>query len=101
MVCDYLDLDTCRCTDYANRHKVMPDCVEFTPDKARSFDWLPNTCAYRRLAHGQSLPDWHPLLTGNRESVHEASASVMGQVIHQRHVPEEEHAEMIMQWVEV
>ena len=101
MACDFLDLETCQCTDYPNRHKIMPDCVVFTPEKAAAFSWLPSTCAYRRLAEGRELPEWHPLITGDPMSVHEAEISVLGQVVHQRHVPEEEHEEMIIKWVEV
>lgn len=81
LACRLLDLDTCRCTDYANRAKKVAECFVLTTDKPHMFAWLPASCAYRRLANGQDLPDWHPLITGNAESVHEAGISVKGKAI--------------------
>ena len=80
LACRLLDTDTCRCTDYANRAKRVADCLVLTPDSTEAFEWLPATCAYRLLAHGDDLPEWHPLLTGDPESVHEAGISVRGEV---------------------
>ena len=84
--CHLLDPSTCRCSDYANRAVKVPDCVQLTPGNVDAFDWLPATCAYRRLARGQELPAWHPLISGRPESVHEAGISLLGQM-----VPDEEH----------
>lgn len=81
LTCKLLDTDTCRCTDYANRAKRVADCLVLTPDSTEAFEWLPATCAYRLLAHGDELPEWHPLLTGDPESVHEAGISVRGEVV--------------------
>ncbi len=81
LACKLLDTDTCRCTDYANRAKRVADCLVLTPDSTEAFEWLPATCAYRLLAHGDELPEWHPLLTGDPESVHEAGISVRGGVV--------------------
>ena len=81
LACKLLDTDTCRCTDYANRAKRVADCLVLTPDSTEAFEWLPATCAYRLLAHGDELPEWHPLLTGDSESVHEAGRSVRGEVV--------------------
>ncbi len=81
LACKLLDTDTCRCTDYANRAKRVADCLVLTPDSTEAFEWLPATCAYRLLAHGDELPEWHPLLTGDPESVHEAGISVRGVVV--------------------
>ena len=81
VACRLLDLKTCRCSQYAQRQSLVETCIRITPELARSLTWLPETCAYRRLAAGQDLPDWHPLLTGDRRSAHRAHASVLGRVI--------------------
>ena len=74
--CKLLDIGTCRCTDYKNRHKKVPDCVALTPQNVSSLGWLPGTCAYRLLDEGKSLPWWHPLVSGRQETVDEAGISV-------------------------
>lgn len=81
LACRLLDLNTCRCTDYANRAKRVADCLVLSVDSAEAFEWLPASCAYRRLAHGQELPEWHPLLTGDAESVHAARISLRGEAV--------------------
>ncbi len=78
VACKLLDLDTCRCTNYAQRAKLVADCVVLTADNPEPYEWLPDSCAYRRLARGQELPEWHPLLTGDPNSVHEAGISMKG-----------------------
>lgn len=83
VACRLLDLDSCRCTDYPERHRRVPDCLRVTPDLARNGGWLPSTCAYRLLAEGQDLPWWHPLVSGDPETVHEAGISVRHRVIHE------------------
>ena len=90
--CQYFDQQSCRCSQYTNRFTLVPDCIQVTPDAARSFDWLPNTCAYKLLAKGQDLPQWHPLVSGNSESVHLANRSARGKVISEKKASElEEH----------
>ena len=81
VACTLLDLDTCRCRDYANRSSQVPDCVTLTLAELDPPHWLPESCAYRRLAEGKTLPKWHPLITGDPESVAEAGHSVRGRVI--------------------
>lgn len=81
IACRLLDLDTCRCTDYANRAKLVADCLMLSVDDPDAFEWLPASCAYRRLSKGQALPEWHPLLTGRQESVIEAGISVHGRAV--------------------
>jgi uncharacterized cysteine cluster protein YcgN (CxxCxxCC family) len=78
VACKLLDLGTCRCTNYGQRAKLVPDCVVLTADNPEPYEWLPDTCAYRRLARGQELPEWHPLITGDPDSVHEAGISMKG-----------------------
>ena len=60
IACRLLDVKTCRCTDYANRAKRVADCLLLSVDRPEQFNWLPDSCAYRRLAKQQELPEWHP-----------------------------------------
>jgi len=76
LACRLLDIGACRCTDYANRHAQVPDCVRLTSQTARDLDWLPETCAYRLRAQGKPLYWWHPLRSGDPETVHQAGISV-------------------------
>ena len=77
--CKLLDLETCRCTDYANRQAKVPDCVALTPENVGSLGWLPATCAYRLLDEGKNLQWWHPLGSGRAETVAEAGITVAGE----------------------
>lgn len=88
LACRLLDTQSCRCTDYPNRLKKVADCMNLTPDSAEEFRWLPQSCAYRRLAEGKDLPAWHPLITGDPESVHRAGISVRGKVVSERDTSE-------------
>ena len=81
VACKLLDLSTCRCSDYANRVARVPDCLRLKADNLEAFKWLPDTCAYKRLANGQKLFDWHPLISGRPESVHEAGISMLGRAV--------------------
>ena len=81
VACRLFDIDTCRCTDYENRAKQVADCLVLTPGEKEAYEWLPDSCAYRRIANGQELPGWHPLVTGRPESVHEAGISMQGKAI--------------------
>ena len=81
VACRLLDLDTCRCSDYENRDRRVAACLVLAVDRSDDFRCLPESCAYRRLAFRQDLPDWHPLLTGRAESVHEAGISVRGRAV--------------------
>jgi uncharacterized cysteine cluster protein YcgN (CxxCxxCC family) len=81
VACTLLDLGTCRCGDYTNRSSRVHDCVTLVPEVLETPGWLPETCAYRRLAEGRPLPRWHPLITGDPESVADAGHSVRGRVV--------------------
>ena len=84
VVCKLLDSNSCRCTRYANRHKYVPDCVQLTPRNVKKIRWLPATCAYRLVAEGKDLYDWHHLVCGDRQAVHKAGMSVRGRVISEK-----------------
>lgn len=81
IACRLLDLTTCQCSDYRRRKYFVPDCIQLTRRNVDTFDWLPETCAYRRRAENQPLPEWHYLISGDREAVHRAGASVRGKAI--------------------
>lgn len=92
VACAYLDLDSCRCRDYANRSVNVPDCVTLTAATIATLHWMPESCAYRRLAEGQDLAWWHPLVSGDPETVHEAGISIRGRAVSEETVDDlEEH----------
>ena len=80
VACKLLEAGTCRCADYPNRQREVPDCVRLTPEAVRTISWLPPTCAYRLVREGRDLPWWHPLVSGRAETVAEAGVSVRGKV---------------------
>ena len=80
IACRLLDTNTCRCTNYAKRAKLVSDCLVLSADDPDAFHWLPDSCAYRRLADGKDLPEWHPLVTGDPNGVHEAGISAKGKM---------------------
>jgi len=90
VTCRLLDTDSCRCRDYENRTKLVPECLDLRNEDEATFRSLPSTCAYRRLYEGKKLPEWHPLVTGDPESVHKAGISVRGRVISEEYVHPDE-----------
>lgn len=78
LACSLLDLGTCRCKDYEHRFARMPDCLSIDMKAVRKLKWLPESCAYRRLDEGRGLAWWHPLISGDPETVHQAGVSVRG-----------------------
>ncbi len=89
--CRYLDQQSCRCTDYPNRSVNVPDCVSVTLEVLDDPYWLPESCAYRLLAEGKPLAEWHPLVSGNPESVLISDHSVGGLVINELEADDLEH----------
>lgn len=99
VACRLLDTQTCRCQDYANRKQQVPDCLTLSADTVAQVPWLPSTCAYRLLAAGQPLPSWHPLITGEPQSVYRAGISVAGRVLSETHIHPDDYEERIIHWV--
>ena len=91
VACRLLDRFSCRCSNYRERRAFGPDCVRLSAANVERMAWLPGTCAYRLRAEGKPLPDWHPLITGDPESVHEAGMSVRGWTISEDEAGDLEH----------
>jgi uncharacterized cysteine cluster protein YcgN (CxxCxxCC family) len=79
--CKLFDPELCRCSDYADRKRHVPDCIKLTPHNVERLAWMPLSCAYRRINERRGLADWHPLVSGDPESVHAAGVSVRGETI--------------------
>ena len=92
VACKLFDDGACRCTNYERRHDHVPDCIKLTPGNIEDLQWMPASCAYRRLHEGKPLPAWHPLVTGDPESTHKAGVSVRGQTISEATLAEAEDA---------
>ncbi len=94
--CRLLDVGSCRCSDYANRQSIVPDCIAIDPDKVRNLSWLPPTCGYRLVEEGRELPWWHPLVSGSPDTVHQAGISVRGWALNETRIkPDQFHRYII------
>ena len=91
VACRLLDIGACSCGSYERRNALVPDCVVLNPKNVGELVWMPSTCAYRLLAEGKPLPHWHPLVSGDPDSVHRAGISVRGRCISERHAGPLEH----------
>ncbi len=81
--CKLFDPDQCRCSNYADRKRYVPDCIKLTPHNIEALEWMPMSCAYRRIYEGRGLANWHPLISGDPETVHAAGVSVRGETINE------------------
>ena len=100
VACKLLDCDSCRCGDYKNRKKLVEDCVILSPRLVEELHWMPSTCAYRLIYEGKDLYWWHPLVSGNPNTVHEAGISVKGRAISEREVKDAELPNYINEFLE-
>ncbi len=92
VACKLLDQHLCRCKDYVNRKAHVPDCIKLTPWNIEALAWMPPSCAYRRLHEGRDLPGWHPLITGDPDSVHKAGVSIRDQTVSEDSLADPEDA---------
>ncbi|MDB6181565.1 YcgN family cysteine cluster protein [Paracoccus fistulariae] len=98
IACKLLDGQSCQCSNYANRHQFVPECVVLTPAKVRETAyWLPSTCAYRLRHEGRALYKWHYLISGDREAVHRAGVSVRGWTVNELTISEEDWEDHIIE----
>lgn len=98
VACHLLDTDACRCSNYSHRREIVSDCISLAAEDTQSLEWLPSSCAYRRIADGRGLADWHPLISGNADSVHRAGISIRGRCVSER--DDVELIEHIIHWID-
>ncbi|MHC5307814.1 YcgN family cysteine cluster protein [Bartonella sp. LJL80] len=80
VACRLLDADTCQCSNYPDRKSIVPDCIFLDIKTVQTVRWLPKDCAYRLIDEGKDLEWWHPLVSGSKDTVHEAKISARGRV---------------------
>ena len=98
VICRFIDLTTCLCSDYSNRYTLTKDCVHMTPKLVQEANWLPKSCAYRRIALGQGLAWWHPLVSGDPRSVGMAGISILDKVVKDDEVDQDDLEDMVVTW---
>ena len=96
VACRLLDPATATCRDYRNRKTHVPDCLRLTLKLVKEVSWLPDSCAYRVRARGESLPQWHYLVCGDRDAVRRAGVSAAGRVVSETDAGPLEHH--IVEW---
>ena len=100
VACGLLDAESGRCEHYADRLSEVEDCLDVRRMRSAELAWMPNTCAYRRIAEGKSLPNWHPLLSGDPTSVAGAGVAVAGRTISEEHADLDNLETEIIEWVD-
>jgi uncharacterized cysteine cluster protein YcgN (CxxCxxCC family) len=98
VACRLLNTETCRCRDYAHRTERIADCSVLWPPDPDRYRQLPETCAYRRLAEGGDLPQWHPLVSGDPATVVRAGISIGGKVLSEEYVHPDQLEEHIIRF---
>jgi len=96
--CKLLNVSTCRCSDYADRFSQVPDCLTIKPLTREKINWLPESCAYRKLSEGKPLENWHPLISGTSQSVHSSRISVSDRCISETEVADSDYFFHLVQW---
>jgi hypothetical protein len=98
IVCHLFNHDDGHCTDYPNREQRVPTCLRLTQDNLDDIAWLPPSCSYRSIMEGRGLEDWHHLISGDKNTIHETGNSVLGKVISENDIDEEQIEEYIVEW---
>ncbi len=98
VACHLLDLESCSCKDYSQRLQRVPACIKVKTQTTAQLRELPHSCAYRRLACGSPLADWHPLISETPVSLHEAGISVYGRVVSEEYIHPDQLPEHIITW---
>ncbi|MBD8663797.1 YcgN family cysteine cluster protein [Rhizobium sp. CFBP 8752] len=98
VACRLLDGTSCQCKDYPNRQATVPECIQLTPAQVDEIPWLPPTCGYRLVRDGHDLYWWHPLISGDPETVHQAGISARGRTISEEEVDVEDFENYLIDW---
>jgi len=98
IACFMLDPETCRCADYPNRQDHVPECIRLTIEEVETLPWLPPTCGYRLVKEGRDLYWWHPLLSGDPDTVHAAGISVRGRTVNEKDIAFEDYEDYEVDW---
>lgn len=98
VACRLLDGESCRCTDYDNRQATVPDCIQLTPQSVREINWLPPSCGYRLVRDGEDLRWWHPLVSGDPDTVHQAGISARGRTVPETEIEVEDYEDYLVTW---
>ena len=99
MACKLLDITTCQCSDYPHRKQRVDACLTLSPEDVDDFYWLPLTCSYRILHEGKALPEWHPLIVGDKTEMDQANITVSHFAKPETAVAEDQWQDQIIQWV--
>ena len=98
VACQLLDSESCRCSNYSCRQEIVPTCIQLTPEAIREIGWLPPTCGYRLVRDGEDLYWWHPLVSGDPETVHQAGISTRGRTVSEDNVDVEDFENFVVDW---
>ena len=96
--CRLMEPESCLCSDYENRKEKVPDCIKLDPGNVKTIPWMPVTCAYRRLAEGRGLAWWHPLVSGDPATVHQAGISIRGRSVSETEIAKNEWEDHVVEW---
>jgi len=98
VACRLLDDSTCRCAQYDIRHQFVPECIVLKPSNIPDhLYWMPQTCAYRLVHDGKPLAEWHPLISGNAETVHHAGVSMKNRTLPEFEIDEDDWEDHIIE----
>ena len=99
VACRLLDTTICKCTDYGKRMQMVSDCIQLNANDRDNFKWVPGSCAYRRIAEGKNLQWWHPLVSGDPDTVHQAGISVRGKTVSETQIDESRMEDHVITWI--
>lgn len=99
VICDLFKNENCHCSDYWNREALVPTCIRLTQDNLEHINWMPPSCAYRRIQDEQGLPDWHHLVSGDKNTIHKVGKSVKNRTIFEKEIiNEQDYEEHVVEW---